>query len=403
MKRILAFSLFCLIWIGEACAQHVDTLYSSDSLIIKRVEYYANGKVQSIKHTKTQFGCVIPVLIDSVYYESGELVATEEHDVHFMKNSRSCDSLFKKSTITLYQDGDLQGINRYKEIGPFAKCPCGEWQSFNDGQVVFERTFVSCQSKNLSNLELTDIFWSPDSVYFVELYKETSSMAMPGQGGDHMATIILKTKSGDTVKVVSGKSSQSELHREIHRIKWQLDKNKLQFTLLRYIEWVNDENIDLEKTRLKINRFMNYENWDYFRTPEIFGDRCFIMGEFYDEPEGSRNMDMAVLIKDSAGVVKLLIINNYNFDDQEEFEFVEFKDKGDYAEIGHFKAVRKGNPVWSNWTEAMLEDGPRTFNEVPENEVYYLPYDAIYLHVAEACGGGFVYWKNNKWHWLQQE
>ena len=39
----------------------------------------------------------------------------------------------------------------------------------------------------------------------------------------------------------------------------------------------------------------------------------------------------------------------------------------------------------------------------PKNEIVQLNYDAIYVHNAEACGGGFIFWKNNKWNWLQQE
>lgn len=60
--------------------------------------------------------------------------------------------------------------------------------------------------------------------------------------------------------------------------------------------------------------------------------------------------------------------------------------------------VPKGTTLWSNY-----EDDFREFESVPKNEIVKLNYDAIYVHEAEACGGGFIFWKNNKWNWLQQE
>jgi len=60
--------------------------------------------------------------------------------------------------------------------------------------------------------------------------------------------------------------------------------------------------------------------------------------------------------------------------------------------------IPKGTPLWSNYT-----DDYREFKNVPKNEIVKLNYDAIYMHNAEACGGGFIFWKNNKWNWLQQE
>ena len=60
--------------------------------------------------------------------------------------------------------------------------------------------------------------------------------------------------------------------------------------------------------------------------------------------------------------------------------------------------VGKGTPLWSNY-----EDEFREFKSVPKNEIVKLNYDAIYIHEAEACGGRFIFWKNNKWNWLQQE
>lgn len=60
--------------------------------------------------------------------------------------------------------------------------------------------------------------------------------------------------------------------------------------------------------------------------------------------------------------------------------------------------VPQGQPLWSNY-----ENDFRNFADVPEAEIQRLTYDALYVHEAESCGGGFIFWQNNQWNWLQQE
>ncbi|MDG1913131.1 MAG: hypothetical protein P8I55_00905 [Crocinitomix sp.] len=62
------------------------------------------------------------------------------------------------------------------------------------------------------------------------------------------------------------------------------------------------------------------------------------------------------------------------------------------------KIIINGDTLWSNYT-----DDWRRIEEVPENELVQLQYNAIFAHAAEACGGGFIFWKDDKWNWLQQE
>lgn len=166
---------------------------------------------------------------------------------------------------------------------------------------------------------------------------------------------------------------------------------------------INQETIDLIKTRKKINRLLKTENWSFFKTPELFGDRFYYSGEFYGEPENNRTMDLMVLIEDSLGKVKLLLIDNFNYDGDEKFEFIEFDGHNEFEWVGNFKPVRKGKPIWSNWIEGENEEGIRDFADVPKSEIIYLNYDAIYLHAGESCGGGFIFRKNGRWNWLQQE
>lgn len=45
----------------------------------------------------------------------------------------------------------------------------------------------------------TDVYISPDGNYVLEVYQVKSSFAMPGQGSDVMAYIIIKNNEGETI------------------------------------------------------------------------------------------------------------------------------------------------------------------------------------------------------------
>ena len=68
----------------------------------------------------------------------------------------------------------------------------------------------------------------------------------------------------------------------------------------------------------------------------------------------------------------------------------------DWAEVFH--KVNPGTTLWANY-----EDDYVDFDDVPESKKVHLNYNAIYAHLAEACGGGFIFWKDGKFNWLQQE
>lgn len=113
---------------------------------------------------------------------------------------------------------------------------------------------------------------------------------------------------------------------------------------------------------------------------------------------GDGTEDVAFLVE-RAGVVKMVIINGGiepaitvfgNEDDPFQID--------DYEWVGTFDHIAAGTPLWSNYT-----DDFRSFDAVPEEEIVRLKHDALFLHALEACGGGFVFWTNNKWNWLQQE
>lgn len=120
-----------------------------------------------------------------------------------------------------------------------------------------------------------------------------------------------------------------------------------------------------------------------------------IKGDFF----GDGIQDNLYRMIDKNGKVRLMIINNQQSGSQiyglggskDPFEI------DDYT-FGQLSRVPKGTPLWSNYV-----DDFRDLKDVPKNEIVKLNYDAIFVHIDEGCGGGFIFWKNNKWNWLQQE
>ncbi len=122
----------------------------------------------------------------------------------------------------------------------------------------------------------------------------------------------------------------------------------------------------------------------------------YITGDFFND----KINDIAILLKDKDSTTKIIIINysqqkrELHFLGKENDPF----DITDYNWVGIFKKVESGEVLWSNY-----EDDFIAFKDVPESKKVKLSYDAIYIHASESCGGGFVYWKDGKFNWLQQE
>lgn len=140
----------------------------------------------------------------------------------------------------------------------------------------------------------------------------------------------------------------------------------------------------------------------YAKRPEFQGFQLHrpaaphcIHGDFF----GDGTADYAFFLKAGDGKVKLAFIDRgpelkihiLGLED-DPFEMDNYR----WAEV--FEKVDPNEVLWSNYTGDFRE-----LSEVPENERIYLSYDALYLHAAESCGGGFVFWKDGRFQWLQQE
>ena len=71
----------------------------------------------------------------------------------------------------------------------------------------------------------------------------------------------------------------------------------------------------------------------------------------------------------------------------------------DFNWIGQFEITKKGTWVWDNVIDGEIISG----DQVPENKKFILKTDGIFMHVYEASGGGIIYFKNGKYHWVQQD
>ncbi|KAB2809977.1 hypothetical protein [Phaeocystidibacter luteus] len=121
----------------------------------------------------------------------------------------------------------------------------------------------------------------------------------------------------------------------------------------------------------------------------------FVFGDFYGD--GIQDTALIATIGDEH---KLLVV-----DYQSDTALINIVEDGgetiqttDFSWVGVFKAIPAGDTLFSNYT-----DDWRSLSDVPEDERVVLTYDALFVHMAEACGGGFIFWKDEKWNWLQQE
>ena len=120
----------------------------------------------------------------------------------------------------------------------------------------------------------------------------------------------------------------------------------------------------------------------------------FMQGDFF----GDGIEDLVIKANTKEGKTHILFINR---GETESYKILGINDAlktTDYSWAGIFKKVNNGEVLWSNY-----EDDWVKFEDVPENKKVKLNYDALFIHNIESCGGGFIFWKDGKFNWLQQE
>lgn len=68
--------------------------------------------------------------------------------------------------------------------------------------------------------------------------------------------------------------------------------------------------------------------------------------------------------------------------------------------VGIFEKANKGDIYYNNVND---EGEIISEEEVLEKNKIKLPHDAIFIHAAESCGGGVIYFNAGKFNWIQQE
>lgn len=149
--------------------------------------------------------------------------------------------------------------------------------------------------------------------------------------------------------------------------------------------------IDKESVADLLSKFPEISNYKIYTEYKYFA----IEGDFY----GTKSNDLAILLSRN-DTVKICVIRAGK---KNEFHFLgtgkdELPMGIDYSWAGEFETVKAGEILWSNY-----DNDFRSLDQVPENEKVILDYDAIYVHAVESCGGGFIFWKDGKFNWLQQE
>lgn len=165
------------------------------------------------------------------------------------------------------------------------------------------------------------------------------------------------------------------------------------FSIKLYSQQVDSDSLRLEQL---VSVKLEANHLSLFSVPELFGYKSYIEGDFL----GDGLNEIVLLAKDSTDLVRLIMISSAEEDNRVSNVYEKISD---YSFVGMFEKVAKGEVLWSNWLEGKGDDGLREFKDVPQSEQVVLDYDAIYMHAGESCGGGFVYWKDDQWNWLQQE
>lgn len=165
-----------------------------------------------------------------------------------------------------------------------------------------------------------------------------------------------------------------------------------------FLKPVEDVMAELNRELKAIPAFNGY-SVDSSRSP------FFVKGDFF----GDKVADYAVMLKNSHDTLRIGIIDHGG----SRHQFVISRDEDatdriidEFGWVGVFRKVKKGDVLWANWAELAENtesEGRRGFDEVPEKEKVVLGYDALFVHMTDACGGGFMYWNKKEFIWLQQE
>lgn len=201
-------------------------------------------------------------------------------------------------------------------------------------------------------------------------------------------TILEKTENSQTINDNGTKITGNWV-----KIKFQNDPTFISNEDFGYVfdGYLKEKSIIYNEITQKLSKFPELSGYTINTNKLPF----YLKGDFF----GDEINDLVVLVNDNKGTTKIVIINyakenkvHILGDENDPFNM------NDYSWIGVFRKATKGEVLWSNYEGDFVD-----FKDVPENKKIRLPYSSLYMHASESCGGGFVYWKDGKFNWLQQE
>jgi uncharacterized protein YgiM (DUF1202 family) len=176
--------------------------------------------------------------------------------------------------------------------------------------------------------------------------------------------------------------------------------------------YTNCEKDEVEVIRQKLRRILKHSNLD-----EQYRVRCDVFYNYYIEGDfnGDEKEDIAILIEsnilDERGnyLTGVLISPKDNLESEPIILGVGLKegirgakatfDDDDYTWVGVFETVNKGDTLEPNWN-IETNDWYDENDIIPKEKKVYLANDAMYLHQEGSCGGGYIYWEDGKFHWI---
>ena len=160
--------------------------------------------------------------------------------------------------------------------------------------------------------------------------------------------------------------------------------------------YCQSQEIDFEVIEKLVCEQLELDSVSPYLLPNQYGYPFYLEGDFL----GDGVKDVVLLLRVPTSQVKLVLVDYTQSDTLVSYVYSEIED---YGFTGVFKKTAPEEALWSNWDDSEEDLGWLTIEEVPIEEQVFLGYNAILVHLGEACGGGFIFWNNDKWNWLQQE
>ncbi len=202
-------------------------------------------------------------------------------------------------------------------------------------------------------------------------------------------TVVSKTKFTETIIDNSNKIKGNWVKVKFNNSPIPISNENYGYVFDGYLERKSD---NLNKIKTKLKSFTEFNGLEINDSKSPY----YLKGDFF----GDGINDIVVLLKDKEGT-KIGFVNYTKNRNSNVYVLGTKNDPFkiyDYNWVGVFEKVLKREILWSNYEDDFID-----FEKVPENKKVRLNYDAIFIHASESCGGGFIYWKNGKFNWLQQE